>query len=41
VVGYGKTDVHDVVRPIVPVKEFKNGQARLRVELEELVAVFC
>jgi hypothetical protein len=41
VVGYGKTDVHDLVRPIVPIKEFKNGQARLRVKLEELISMFC
>ena len=40
-VGYGKTDVHDFVRPIIPIKEFKNGQARLRVKLEERIAMFC
>ena len=40
-VGYSKTDVHDFVRPIVPVKEFENGQVRLRVKLEERIAMFC
>ena len=41
VVGYSKTDVHDLVRPIVPNKGFKNGQARLKVKLEERIAMSC
>jgi hypothetical protein len=41
VVGYSKSDVHDFVRPIIPIEEFKEGQARLRVKLEERTTMFC
>jgi hypothetical protein len=40
VVGYSKTDVHDIVLPTAPQEELEGGMAKLRVKLEERISMF-